>query len=83
MRRREGSGEKEFSGATAVSWERMVSRAAGWKRCRSFSSVIRRVLEGGDGWESGGRLDKSRERDGRDEKRLIVIEGEEGRVGGE
>lgn len=49
MRRRDGSGENEFRGATEVIWLRIASREEGWKRMRSFRSVIRRVLEGGDG----------------------------------
>jgi hypothetical protein len=49
MRRMEGSGEKEFRGATAVIWLRISSSAAGWKTSRSWRLVIRRVLEGGVG----------------------------------
>lgn len=49
MRRRDGSGEKEFRGATEVICLRIASREEGWKRTRSFKSVIRRVFEGGDG----------------------------------
>ena len=66
MRRIEGSGEKELRGATAVIWLRISSRAGGWKTRRSWRSVIRRVLEGGVGWESAGMLAISRDRDGRD-----------------
>lgn len=65
MRRIEGSGEKEFRGATVVIWLRISSRAGGWKTSRSWRSVIRRVLEGGVGWESAGMLAISRDRDGR------------------
>jgi hypothetical protein len=65
----EGSGEKEFRAATAVICDRMASRDAGWKRRRSLSSVISRVFDGGVGWDSGGRLDRSSVRDGRDEDR--------------
>jgi hypothetical protein len=66
MRRMEGRGEKELRGATEVIWLRISSRAGGWKTSRSWRSVIRRVLEGGVGWESAGILAISRDRDGRD-----------------
>lgn len=66
MRRIEGRGEKEFSGATAVIWLRISSSAGGWKTSRSWRLVIRRVLEGGVGWESAGMLAISRDRDGRE-----------------
>lgn len=69
IRRREGRGEKEFSGATAVIWARIEASDVGWKRKRSCRSVIRSVFEGGEGCESGGRLDRSRVREGRDEER--------------
>ncbi|KKZ64848.1 hypothetical protein EMCG_09225 [[Emmonsia] crescens] len=49
MRRREGSGEKEFSGVMRDIWAFMASREEGWKRDRSRRSVIRRVFEGGEG----------------------------------
>lgn len=49
MRRREGSGEKEFRAANTRIWLRMVSRDVGWKRTRSFRSVIKRVFDGGVG----------------------------------
>lgn len=80
MRRRDGSGEKEFRGATEVIWLRIASREEGWKRMRSFRSVMRRVFEGGVGLESGGRLERSMERDGRDdrEERFAWVGGEEG-----
>ncbi len=32
---------------------------AGWKRDRLFRSVMRRVLDGGDGCERGGILERS------------------------
>lgn len=67
MRRREGSGEKELRGATAVILARMASREGGWKRVRSWRLVIRRVFVGGVGWERGGRLERSRDRVGREE----------------
>lgn len=66
MRRMEGSGEKEFRGATAVIWLRISSSAAGWKTSRSWRLVIRRVLEGGVGWGRVGMLAISRVRDGRE-----------------
>lgn len=49
MRRREGSGENEFSGVMRDIWAFMASREEGWKRDRSRRSVIRRVFEGGEG----------------------------------
>jgi hypothetical protein len=33
------------------------------------NSVISKVLEGGDGWERGGRFERSSFRDGRDDER--------------
>jgi hypothetical protein len=81
MRRKEGSGEKEFRRATTVIWLRMASSEEGWKRMRSWSSVIRRVLEGGVGCDSGGMLERSMESDGREddreEERLSVEVGSE------
>jgi hypothetical protein len=57
----------------------MASSDEGWKRMRSWSSVIRRVLEGGVGCESGGILERSMESDGREddreEERLLVDAG--------
>lgn len=84
IRRREGSGEKEFRGATDSISLRMVASEAGWKRTISWRSVIRRVFDGGLGWERGGRLERSRVSAGRDEEeedreaRLAMNEGEEG-----
>lgn len=66
MRRKEGSGEKEFKRATTVIWLRMASSEDGWKRTMSSSSVMMRVLEGCDGCESGGMLERSMESDGRE-----------------
>lgn len=37
----------------------MVAREAGWKIVGSLSWVIRRVLEGGEGWVNGGRVERS------------------------
>lgn len=76
MRRMDGSGEKEFRGATSVICLRISSSAGGWKTSRSCRPVIRRVLEGGVGWESGGMLAISRDRDGREEWDGVVIETE-------
>lgn len=61
MRRSDGSGEKEFRGATEEILVRMASREGGWKRRRSCRLVMRRVLDGGVGWERGGRFERSRE----------------------
>lgn len=66
MRRIDGRGEKELRRARTVIWLRIASRESGWNRIKSCSSVIRRVLEGGDGWESGGMVERSIERDGRE-----------------
>ena len=78
MRRRDGSGEKELRRATEVIWLRIASRDAGWKRMRSLRSVMRRVLEGGDGCESGGRLERSMDSAGRDEDRDELFDFDEG-----
>lgn len=67
MRRREGSGEKEFKGATEVIVSRILLIKGGWKRVRSRRLVIRRVFVGGVGVVRGGRLERSRERAGREE----------------
>lgn len=68
MRRREGSGEKEFRGATEVIVSRILLIKGGWKRVRSRRLVIRRVFVGGVGVVRGGRLERSRERAGREEE---------------
>lgn len=79
MRRREGSGEKEFRGATEEMVSRILLRDGGWKRVRSWRLVMRRVFVGGVGVVRGGRLERSRERVGRDEveerERLALKEG--------
>lgn len=78
MRRRDGSGEKELRGTMDVIWLRIASREEGWKRIRSLRPVISSVLDGGVGWESGGRPDKSIERDGREEREgWLFSEGED------
>lgn len=64
IRRSEGRGEKELSGAMSFILERMVARDEGWKMCKSLRSVIKRVFDGGDGCDSGGRLDRSSDKDG-------------------
>ena len=61
MRRNDGSGEKELSSATEEIFARTASKDAGWNRRRSCRLVISRVLEGGVGWDRGGRLERSRE----------------------
>lgn len=55
MRRNEGSGENEFSGAMAWMCDLRASTEGGWKSERSWSSVMMRVFEGGDGCERDGR----------------------------
>lgn len=69
MRRKDGSGEKEFKRAITVICARIASREDGWKRKRSLRSVIKRVFEGGVGCDSAGILLMSMEREGRDEER--------------
>jgi len=83
IRRRDGSGEKELKGATAVILLRISSNEDGWKRMRLFRSVIRSVFVGGDGWESGMFL-MSIDKAGRDDRDdLVVWGGEYGReIGG-
>lgn len=76
MRRKDGSGEKEFNGAIDSICERMAAREEGWKRVRSLRSVIKRVLVGGEGVEMAGRLDRSSESEGLE--RVERIEGDEG-----
>lgn len=73
MRRREGRGENEFRAARVRIWLRMDSSELGWKRTRSFRSVIKRVLEGGVGWESAGRLERSIESEGFDDREERVL----------
>lgn len=66
IRRNEGRGEKELRGAMAVMRERISARDGGWKILISLSLVIRRVFDGGEGCERGGRSVRSSEReDGR------------------
>ncbi len=62
MRRRDFSGEKEWRGAMELMCWRMVAREAGWNMLMSSSCVMRRVLDGGEGWDSGGMLFRSIER---------------------
>lgn len=66
MRWRDGNGEKEFSGAMAVICARMAASDSCEKSSRSRKSVRRRVFDGGDGCERGGRLEISMVSDGRD-----------------
>lgn len=66
IRLNEGRGEKELRVAMAVIRERMSARDGGWKSFISLSLVIRRVFDGGEGCERGGRSVRSSERlDGR------------------
>jgi len=62
MRLRDLRGEKEFSGAISLMCWRMVASEAGWKMCGSSRRVMRRVLEGGAGDESGGMEFRSKAR---------------------
>lgn len=83
MRRRDLRGAKECRGEMELMCWRMVAREAGWKMCRSSSWVMRRVLEGGAGWERGGILCRSMER-GEFARRLLKEVGDEAvEVGGE
>lgn len=61
IRRSEGRGEKELRGVMAFIPERISARDAGWKSLRSLRLVIRRVFVGGEGWERGGKLERSSE----------------------
>lgn len=54
--------------------ERIAERVVGWKSVRSCRSVMRSVLDGGVGWVSGGRLEMSRERVGREECEDVRLE---------
>ena len=72
IRRKDGRGENEFRGAIEEISERIVARVDGWKRERSWRSVIRSVLDGGVGLERGGRLERSSERVGRDERDEVL-----------
>jgi len=74
IRRMEGSGEKEFRGALADIWERISSSAGGWKMWRSWRSVIKRVFDGGVGWDSGGMLETSMDSEGREVWELVLGE---------
>lgn len=67
IRRRDGSGEKEFRGADEAIWLRMWLREGGWKMEGSRRSVKRRVFEGMAGREREGTLEVSMERLGREE----------------
>ena len=62
IRERDLSGEKLCNGAISSTCCRIVARDAGWNILGSSSLVIRRVLEGGEGWESGGIEDRSIDR---------------------
>ncbi len=82
MRRKDFKGEKEWRGERELMCWRMVAREAGWKIVRSLSWVIRRVLEGGEGWIRAGRAERSRT--GETERRWESGLGEEEfEVGGE
>lgn len=59
---------------------RISAREDGWKRYRSCRSVMRRVFDGGVGFDRGGRLDRSRVSCGLEDDRLALNDGEEGRV---
>ncbi len=54
----------------------MVAREAGWKMVGSLSWVIRSVLEGGEGWVSGGSDERSIE-SGEAERRWNLDVGED------
>jgi hypothetical protein len=72
----EGRGEKEFKGAMEVIWARISSKAGGWKTWRSLRSVMRRVFDGGVGWDSEGMLAMSIDREGRVVSELVLSAGE-------
>ena len=77
IRRSDLRGEKEFNGAVCSMNERIVWREAAWNIERSFSPVIRRVFEGGEGCTNAGTDDKSME-SGVREPLLDRLPGEEG-----
>lgn len=76
MRRKDFRGAKEWSGNRELMCCRMVAREAGWKMVGSLSWVIRRVLDGGEGWLRGGIVERSIER-GEAERRWVMGLGEE------
>lgn len=83
MRRKDFSGEKECREAWLWMAARMEARFAGVNITGSSRLVIMRVLEGGEGCWSGGRLSRSRERleaEGRRLEREPLEERERGGV---
>lgn len=62
MRRKDLRGAKEWIGAEALMRSLMVWRLSGRKISGSWRLVIRRVFDGGVGWMSGGRVERSMER---------------------
>lgn len=60
MRRKDLRGAQVWMGAVLLINSLMVCRLSGWKMERSCRLVMRRVLEGGVGWSSGGMLERSR-----------------------
>jgi hypothetical protein len=82
MRCMDRKGEKELSGAREERCWRIVARDEGWKILGSERRVMSKVLDGGDGEDSGGREDKSIERGERE--RFWEREGEDpAEAGGE
>ena len=59
MRRNDLSGAKAWMGAVLVMRSRMLCRLSGRKTSGLVRFVNSRVLDGGVGWTSGGRLDRS------------------------
>jgi hypothetical protein len=62
MRRNDFSGAKAWTGAISSTRVRIVCKLSGRKMSRLFRPVMRRVFDGGVGWETGGRLERSRVR---------------------
>ena len=59
MRRRDFKGEKEWSDACWEMRSRIVCSVGGEKMEVDWRLVISKVLDGGEGWMSGGRAERS------------------------
>lgn len=82
MRPNDLSGAHEWIGAVEAIRSRMVCRLSGRKTSEDWRLVKMRVLEGGTGWISGGRLDKSRLSVDFREETVEARDGGEGRISG-
>src|SRR5690242_12580947 len=81
MRRNDLRGAQLCTGAVCVTSSRMVWRLSGRKMSVFCRLVKRSVLEGGVGWTSGGRLERSSDREALDlrDEPVELREGGEGR----